>query len=51
MRVEILKDYARKNFPATPILDYAIEVEKITTSKVSTRILNSLCEKEFNACA
>ncbi|XP_052259602.1 ATP-citrate synthase-like [Dreissena polymorpha] len=40
MRVEILKDYARKNFPATPILDYAIEVEKITTSKKPNLILN-----------
>ena len=35
MRVVILKEYAQKNFPATPILDYAIEVEKITTSKVN----------------
>lgn len=34
MRVVILKEYAKKNFPATPLLDYAIEVEKITTSKV-----------------
>lgn len=34
MRVVILKEYAQKNFPATPLLDYAIEVEKITTSKV-----------------
>ncbi|KAH3689956.1 hypothetical protein DPMN_191340 [Dreissena polymorpha] len=41
MRVEILKDYARKNFPATPILDYAIEVEKITTSKCG--IFHTLC--------
>jgi len=34
MRVVILKDYVKKNFPATPLLDYAIDVEKITTSKV-----------------
>ena len=34
MRVVILKEYAKKNFPASPLLDYAIEVEKITTSKV-----------------
>lgn len=40
MRVEILKDYAKKNFPATPLLDYAIEVEKITTSKKPNLILN-----------
>lgn len=40
MRVVILKEYAQKNFPATPILDYAIEVEKITTSKKPNLILN-----------
>ena len=40
MRVVILKDYAQKNFPATPILNYAIEVEKITTSKKPNLILN-----------
>lgn len=34
MRVTILKNFAKENFPATPLLDYAIEVEKITTSKV-----------------
>lgn len=40
MRVVILKEYAQKNFPATPILNYAIEVEKITTSKKPNLILN-----------
>ena len=35
MRVQILKQYVKENFPATPLLDYAMEVEKITTSKVS----------------
>lgn len=34
MRVKILRDYAHLNFPATPLLDYATLVEKITTSKV-----------------
>jgi len=34
MRVQILKDYVKQHFPATPLLDYALEVEKITTSKV-----------------
>lgn len=34
MRVVILKEYAQKHFPATPLLNYALEVEKITTSKV-----------------
>lgn len=36
MRVVILKDFAMESFPATPLLSYAIEVEKITTSKVSS---------------
>jgi succinyl-CoA synthetase alpha subunit len=39
-RVELLKDFAKKNFPATPYLDYALEVEKITTSKKNNLILN-----------
>ena len=36
MRVVILKDFVKKHFPATTVMDYAIEVEKITTSKVTT---------------
>lgn len=40
MRVVILKDFVKKNFPATPVMDYAIEVEKITTSKKPNLILN-----------
>ena len=34
MRVVIIKDFVRTHFPANPLLDYALEVEKITTSKV-----------------
>ena len=34
MRVKLMKDYVKQTFPATPLLDYALEVEKITTSKV-----------------
>ena len=34
MRVKLMKDYVKQTFPATPVLDYALEVEKITTSKV-----------------
>ncbi|CAG0900573.1 unnamed protein product [Darwinula stevensoni] len=40
MRVTILRDYVKANFPATPLLDYAMEVEKITTSKKPNLILN-----------
>lgn len=39
-RVVILKEYVKKHFPATPVLDYACEVEKITTSKKPNLILN-----------
>ena len=39
-RVELLKDYAKKNFSMTPYLDYALKVEKITTSKRDNLILN-----------
>ena len=35
MRVVILKDFVKKHFPTTTVMDYAIEVEKITTSKVT----------------
>ena len=36
MRVVIIKDFVKTNFPTTPLLDFAVEVEKITTSKVHT---------------
>ncbi len=39
-RVELLKNYAFKNFPHTKYLDYAVEVEKVTTRKRNTLILN-----------
>ncbi|CAB4435910.1 unnamed protein product [Rhizophagus irregularis] len=40
LRVEIIKDYAKRNFPATPLLDYALAVEEITTAKKDSLILN-----------
>jgi ATP citrate (pro-S)-lyase len=40
LRVSILEDYARNHFPSTALLDYAQEVEKITTRKRSNLILN-----------
>lgn len=39
-RVEILKRYAQENFPRTDYLDYALQVEKITTGKRDNLILN-----------
>lgn len=36
MRVQILKDFVKQHFSSTQLLDYALEVEKITTSKVGT---------------
>ncbi len=39
-RVVLLKEFAKKNFPATPLLNYALEVEKVTTAKKDTLILN-----------
>jgi len=39
-RVELLKNYAKENFPSTELLDYALEVEKVTTSKKENLILN-----------
>ncbi len=40
MRVTIMKNYAKKHFKATPLLDYALEVEKLTTAKKDNLILN-----------
>lgn len=40
IRVQIIKDFVMENFPAHPLLDYALEVEKITTSKKPNLILN-----------
>lgn len=39
-RVQIVKEFVIQNFPATPLLLYALEVEKITTSKKPNLILN-----------
>ncbi len=40
MRVTIMKEYAKKHFKSTPLLDFALEVEKITTAKKDNLILN-----------
>lgn len=40
MRVTQMKAFCRKNFKATPLLDYALEVEKLTTAKKGNLILN-----------
>jgi succinyl-CoA synthetase alpha subunit len=40
MRVVLLKEFVLKNFPKHPHLDYALEVEKVTTSKRNNLILN-----------
>ncbi len=39
-RVESLKDFARQQFPATPLLDFALAVEQQTTKKKDNLILN-----------
>ena len=39
-RVEFLKAYARKHFPETKYLDYALAVEKVTLEKANNLILN-----------
>jgi ATP citrate (pro-S)-lyase len=40
MRVTIMKEYAKKHFKNTPLLDFALEVEKVTTAKKDNLILN-----------
>lgn len=39
-RVVLIKEFAKKHFPSTPILDFALAVEQITTSKRANLILN-----------
>jgi ATP-citrate lyase alpha-subunit len=39
-RVEGLKKFAKEYFPSTPLLEYALEVEQLTTSKKDNLILN-----------
>jgi len=39
-RVEVVKDYVHTHFPRTPLLDYALAVEEVTTSKKDNLILN-----------
>ncbi|OZJ06569.1 hypothetical protein BZG36_00564 [Bifiguratus adelaidae] len=40
LRVEIVKEFAKKNFESTPLLNYALATEEITTSKKDNLILN-----------
>ncbi len=40
LRVEGLKKFAAEHFPSTPLLDYALTVEQLTTSKKENLILN-----------
>ncbi len=40
LRVEGLKKFAAEHFPATPLLEYALTVEQLTTSKKENLILN-----------
>ncbi len=39
-RVEIMVNFAREHFPKTPVLDYALAVQSVTTMKKNTLILN-----------
>jgi len=39
-RVQLLIKYARANFPSTELLDYALQVEQLTTAKKGNLILN-----------
>lgn len=39
-RVQVVKDYVQKNFESHKMLDYALAVERVTTAKKETLILN-----------
>jgi ATP citrate (pro-S)-lyase len=40
MRVALVMQYAKAHFPRTPVLDFALAVEQVTTKKKATLILN-----------
>jgi len=40
LRVELVKEFVKKRFPSCKMLDYAIAVETVTTSKKDNLILN-----------
>ncbi|EON67377.1 ATP-citrate synthase subunit 1 [Coniosporium apollinis CBS 100218] len=40
LRVELVKEFVQKNFPSCKMLDYALAVETVTTSKKDNLILN-----------
>jgi ATP citrate (pro-S)-lyase len=40
LRVELVKEYVKAHFPSTKLLDYALAVETVTTSKKDNLILN-----------
>jgi ATP-citrate lyase alpha-subunit len=56
MRVVLLQKYANEHFPQHPLLDFALEVEQVTTQKKDTLILNVdgaigvLCVDMMYAC-
>jgi ATP citrate (pro-S)-lyase len=39
-RVEVVKEFVKKHFPSSRMLDYALAVERVTTAKKDTLILN-----------
>lgn len=39
-RVELIKDYVMKHFPAHDLFDYALAVQEVTTKKKANLILN-----------
>ena len=40
LRVELVKEFVKKHFPASTTLDYALAVEDVTSAKKDTLILN-----------
>ena len=48
-RVVLIKDYAPKHFPSTPLLDFALQVEQVTTRKkaVGTHVDGLGCQSSL----
>lgn len=47
-RVELLQRYARKHFPATKHLDYAVAVEAVTLAKAANLVGVESCGKRVD---
>lgn len=49
LRVELVKNYVMEHFPSHSLLDYALAVERVTTTKKDTVSIDSCPDSLFSA--